>query len=153
MIGFAYSLTPPNRARAGALDSSKSRGLFCVAVPARLSSSRQPMIARLLTFTICLVLTGCVPKPPNFVDAADPALIIKLGISTQDWSDIQRLVSQEKGFVIKDAAKVGPEVIEVELKKPDDTKNDQGGPADRIQKKEGHWIRQTDWDGWWAVGR
>jgi len=113
------------------------------------------MNTRIVALFFCLLLVGCGAdvEQVQFIDVADPTLAAKLGISDQDWLDIKLLAAQRKEFVIKDVGRVVPVVIEVEFKKPDDTRNDQGGPVSRFEKKEGRWIAQSNFDGWWAVGK
>jgi hypothetical protein len=100
-----------------------------------------------------LLLVGCGSEQIQFVDAADPPLATKLGISDQDWSQIKQLASGQKEFVIKDVGKVAPSVIEIEFKKPDDARNDQGGPTERYERQATGWVKQTDFDGYWAVAK
>ena len=107
----------------------------------------------LLGLFLCLLLAGCGVQQVQFVNAADPALPTKLGISDQDWIQIKQLASLRKEFVIKDTGKVAPNVIEVEFKRPDDLRNDQGGPTERYDKKESSWVMQSDFHGYWAVGK
>jgi hypothetical protein len=111
------------------------------------------MKTHFLVLFLCVLLVGCGGGQVQFVDAADPALPTKLGIGDQDWTRIKQLASRQEGFVIKDAGKAAPNVIEVELKKPDDARNDQGGPTERYEKKDGGWVLQTDFQGYWAVGK
>jgi hypothetical protein len=100
-----------------------------------------------------MLLVGCVGEQVQFADAADPTLPTKLGISDQDWNQIKEIASGQKQFVTKDARKAAPNVIEVEFKKPDDARNDQGGPTERYEKKAAGWVKQTDFHGYWAVGK
>ena len=101
----------------------------------------------------CLLLVGCGVgvKQVQFVDVADPALTTRLGITDQDWSQIKQMASGHKKFVIKDAGQAALNVILVEFKKPDDARNDQGGPTERYEKQAGGWVKQTDFHGYWAV--
>jgi hypothetical protein len=111
------------------------------------------MKTHVLVLFLGLLFVGCVGEQVQFVDAADPALPRKLGISDQDWSQIKQVASGQKEFIIKDAGKAAPNVIEVEFKKLDDTRNDQGGPTERYEKKAAGWVKQTDFQGYWAVGK
>jgi hypothetical protein len=77
----------------------------------------------------------------------------KLGITEQDWRDIQQLALRQKDLVIKDARKVSPDVIEVELKKSDDIHGEQGGPIERFEKKDGHWRVDPGFSGDWYFAR
>ncbi len=87
------------------------------------------------------------------MDAADPAVASKLGITEQDWRDIRQLASQQKDLVIKDAGKVSPDVVEVELKKSDDIQGEQGGPLERFEKKDGQWKVQAGFSGDWYFAK
>ena len=106
-----------------------------------------------LFLVLLLVRCGSEQKQIQFVDAADPALPTKLGIGDQDWSQIKQLASGQKEFVIKDVGKATPNVIEVEFKKPDDARNDQGGATERYERQAAGWVKQTDFDGCWAVAK
>ena len=77
----------------------------------------------------------------------------RLGITEQDWRDIRQLASRQKDLVIKDARKVSPDVIGVELKNSDDIQGEQGGPIERYEKKEGRWRVDSDFSGDWYFAR
>lgn len=87
------------------------------------------------------------------MDAADTAVASKLGVTEQDWRDIRQLASQQKDLVIKDARKVSPNLIEVELKKSDDIRGEQGGPLERFEKTDGYWRVQTGFSGDWYFAK
>ena len=128
---------------------------ICIITPSSLrysgSGAGVDMKTPHLVLFLGLLLVGCVGQQIQFVDAADPALPTKLGISEQDWSQIKQLASSQKGFVLKDAGKVSSNVIEVEFRKPEDARNDQGGPTKRYERKGGGWIEQSNFYGYWAV--
>src|ERR1700712_4075524 len=91
---------------------------------------------------LCLVLVGCGVSNIDRLDPADPALIKKLGISEQEWHAIRQLSPERNGLIVKSVGQVAPDEIEIEFKEPDDRENDQGGPADRYEKKDGQWKRE-----------
>jgi len=111
------------------------------------------MNVRVTSLLCCLLIAGCGGHEVQFVDAADPAVASKLGITEQDWRDIRQLASQQKDLVIKDAWKVSPDVIEVELKKSDDIQGEQGGPSERLEKKDAHWRVQPGFSGDWYYAK
>jgi hypothetical protein len=78
--------------------------------------------------------------------------LTKIKLSEQDWLQIKQLASARKEFVFLDVRKVAADVIEIRFKKPDDPRNDQGGPLARFEKHEGQWIMDTNFNGdWWAA--
>jgi hypothetical protein len=110
-----------------------------------------------MAICVCLMV-GCEQQPPTVtvqedrsVGVSDPALTTKLGITTQEWSTILQLASTDKELVIKQASRVGKEAIDLEMKKIDDTRGDQGGPIQRVEMKAGHWMFQSNVDSWWTV--
>lgn len=111
------------------------------------------MNVRVTSLLSWLLFAGCGGHEVQFVDAADPAVASKLGITKQDWRDIRQLASQQKDLVIKDAGKVSPDVIEAELKKPDDIQGEQGGPCERFEKNDGHWRVQPGFSGDWYFAK
>ena len=111
------------------------------------------MNVRLAVLVCCLSLAGCGGHEAQPVDAGDPAVVSKLGITEQDWRDIRQLASQQKELVIKDARKVSSDVIDVELKKPDDIQGEQGGPIQRLERKDGHWRVQPGFSGDWYFAK
>jgi hypothetical protein len=111
------------------------------------------MNVRVASLLCCLLFAGCGGHEVQFVDAADPAVASKLGITEQDWHDIRQLASQQKDLVIKDAGKVSPDMIEIELKKSDDIQEEHGGLLERFEKKDGHWRVQAGFSGDWCVAK
>jgi len=107
----------------------------------------------IFTISFSLLLVGCGAQQTQFLDLADPNLTAKLGITDEDWARIKQLAASRKGLVIKDAGKVAPNVIEVEFKKPDDLRPDQGGPSARYEKKDKGWAADDYYHGYWAVGK
>jgi len=111
------------------------------------------MNIRVASLMCCLSFVGCGGQEVQFVDAADPAVASKLDITEQDWRDIRQLASQQKDLVIKDAGKVSPDVVEVELKKPDDVQGEHGGPLERFERRDGHWRVQAGFSGDWYFAK
>jgi hypothetical protein len=111
------------------------------------------MSVRVASLLCCLLFAGCGGHEVQFVDAADPTVASKLGITEQDWRDIRQVASQQKDLVIKDARKVSPDVIEVELRKSDDIQGEHGGPLERFERKDGHWMVQAGFSGDWYFAK
>jgi hypothetical protein len=110
------------------------------------------MSATTLSLILCLLLVGCGSQQVQYVNADDPALVTKLGLTGEDWLHIKQLASERKEFVIMAVGRVAPSVIEIEFKKPDDTRNNQGGPLARLEKQGERWVTQTNFSGdWWAA--
>jgi hypothetical protein len=110
------------------------------------------MNASIVSLILCLLLCGCDFGQVHYVDVADPELLTKSKLSEQDWLQIKQLASVRREFVILDLRRVAGDVIEIRLKKPGDTRNDQGGPMARFEKHEGQWALDTKFNGdWWAA--
>ena len=99
-----------------------------------------------------VALAGCGFGQHDTVAPTDPALISKLGITQEDWLAIQRLAAERADYVVMNFEKISPDMLELEFKGPADTLGDQGGPADRYEKKNGSWRKVPEFIGFWSSG-
>jgi len=111
------------------------------------------MKSSIVSLIFYLLLCGCDSQHVQYVNAADPALLPKLGLSDEDWLHIKQLASERKEFVILNAGRVDADTIEIWFKKPADTRNDQGGPMARFEKHKGHWMTETNFNGDWYAAQ
>ena len=139
-------LSDETRAEPGATEKTGRTGV------SELMRSAKAMISRIILLMLASVFCSCSFQSPEFIDPSDPELTSKLGITQEDWLAIQLLCSARSEYVIKDVGKVSQDLVEVEFKDPRDTRGDQGGPADRYEKKQGTWQKVPYMQGSWAVG-
>jgi hypothetical protein len=111
------------------------------------------LISSTVLFLWCVLVAACGAPKADALDPGDPALTTKLGITVQEWHDVQQLASEKKNFVISGVRKIATDVLEVEFRKPDDHAKEQGGQIYRYEKKAGTWKQQQDFFGDWAVGK
>lgn len=113
-------------------------------------SKKRNVSPRTMLMLSIVALAGCGFEPHQAVDPTDPALISKLGITQEDWLAIQRLSSERADYIVVDFEKISSEGVEVSFKSRSDTNNDQGGPVDRYEKKNGSWRKVPNFIGNWA---
>ena len=99
-----------------------------------------------------IFLAGCKPPPSvDFLSLDTPGLPAKLGITEHDWQALQKLSSEEKGFVAFRVAKEESGSVEIEYAQPGDKLHDQGGPSYSYEKRDGVWKKEDNVIGYWAA--
>ena len=98
---------------------------------------------------ICLMLAGCAATSWSVFEATDPAVAAKLEISEKEWREIQKLASQEDGWVPLNILRREKGVIEIDFRKANDPDARQGGIV-RHYSKQGNTWKKLGYDGAWG---